>query len=128
MEWYDVLTLSIGIVAAAVAIWQLALQRAEVQRSALVTKLMQLHAATLAEIDHRERFIRDKKDGDEKFRETADKVNYGLRPLHLRLTGCIAEVMKIVPSSRAFRVLAREIKTEVIPKATVAIRARPRDH
>ncbi len=122
-SWFDLTTLSIGTVAAAVAIWQLALQRAEVQRSALVTTLVQLHTATAVEINHLERVISDLKEMNRDWRDITRKVNDDLRPLHLRLTGCVAEVMKAPPRSRSFRSLAKRIKGEEIPHATTVLRA-----
>lgn len=121
---FEVTTLAVTVLAAFVAIRQLVLQRAEVERSALVTVLVQLHTATLAEIEHYERIIDDTRHRNLDVSRLASRVNNELRPLHLSLTAYVASATELPPNSSRFRTEAKKLRQEVIPLAAATLKAK----
>ncbi len=77
---------SIATVAAlAIAIWQLYLQRREIERGNRLNALLQFEALLRSQIEARERVIEGLKAANRSYAPLADKGNRRYRPVHRRI-------------------------------------------
>lgn len=83
----------VAIVALAIAIWQLRLQRNEIRVNGKISSL--IHVATMLKdkIEHHEKIIQDKKETDEDWTGHAKRVNQELRPQLKRINNELMKAM-----------------------------------